>query len=663
MLERQTITEEALMDKLHDIDISDQELAQYFIESPDVGDALAPVIIPNPELVRGSHFEGALVLNWFNNIARWRRNKIYKRRMKNWTGIRVVAEGDSWFQYPLKLKDVIDQLIDTENFEYAIYGLSEAGDLLKNMVREDEICEAVERENPHILLISGGGNDMVGGERIKEMVHKFTPSRQPGNYPNANFKAFLDELEHLYRQLFDRLLRMKPHLKIFCHGYDHAIPDKGRWLGKPLAKAKIEKKNLQQNIIAEMIDRFNQRLITVAGDYPGAVYHVDCRKAVTPSSQWYDELHPTDAGYFEVAKRFDRIIKQALQNRTTTPSIRIPLTRDPVEGKTERRAGAHSETVTNVQQLDHAAFLNLVFKRARQNNISANLQPPASEYERRQLEKDIERHFEKVHMGADFLPISFLEKGVERAQAVCRIVTSDSLGSGFLIATRNFIMTNNHVLDSSAKARGSKAQFDYDEDDLLYEIQFDPDRLFITDRELDFTIVACKSETLPENIMPIQLLQDPETVTRNERVNIIQHPKGRRKELSLHDNKVTYVYDKVIRYTADTQGGSSGSPVFNNQWDLVALHHAGWSAPDGSASNEGVRMTAIVSHLLGEQATESSSALESLIQTVASKHPGKPGSGVLTPAAPRSIRSRPETGKALILNMEADINELTLRIR
>lgn len=663
MLERKIITEEELKDKLYDIDISDQELAQYFIESPVVGDALAPVIIPNPELVRGGHLEGAFILNWFNNIARWRRNKIYKRRMKNWTGIRVVAEGDSWFQYPLKLKDVIDQLIDLDNFQYAVYGLSEAGDLLKNMVREDEICEAVERENPHVFLISGGGNDMVGGERIKEMVHKFAASRKPANYPNAKFNAFLDELEELYHQLFDRLLRMKPHLKIICHGYDHAIPDKGKWLGKPLAKAKIEKKDLQRKIIAEMIDRFNQRLITVAEDYPGAVYHVDCRKAVNPTSQWYDELHPTDEGYFVVAKRFDRIINQALMESKTSPSIRIPLARETVAGQTETPAGARSETVANVQQLDHAAFLNLVFKRAQQNNITTNVQPPASEYERKQLEKDIEHHFEKVHKGADFLPSSFLEKGVERAQAVCRIVTDDSLGSGFLIATRDFIMTNNHVLDSVAKARVSKAQFDYDEDDLLHEIQFDPDRLFITDRELDFTIVACNSQTLPDNIVPIQLLQDPETVTRNERVNIIQHPRGRSKEVSLHDNKVTYVYDKVIRYTADTEGGSSGSPVFNNQWDLVALHHAGWSEPDDGASNEGVRMTAIVSHLIGEQATESSSALESLIQTVVSTHPAGPGAGILTPVAPRPISGRPAAGKAITLNIEADINELTIRIR
>jgi S1-C subfamily serine protease len=663
MLEKKNkISQEELKDKLYDINISDTELSQYFMESTELGNALTPVIIPNPDMVQSDHLEGAVVLNFFNKIARWRRNQIYKRRMKNWTGPRIVAEGDSWFQYPIKLKDVIDQLIDLDQFNYAVYGLSEAGDLLGDMVRENELCEAVEKENPHIVLISGGGNDMVGGERMKGMVHSFTPSRKPENYPNAKFSAFLAQMEALYRKLFDQLLRRKPHLKIICHGYDHAIPANGKWLGKPLAKAKIVKPVLQRHIVAEMINRFNQRLIDITKDYPGAVYHVDCRDVINPSDQWYDELHPTDSGYLKVAKRFDQVIQQALNEKAGSPQVRIPMVLPGAGGAVGQAVPGYGKTVAGIQQLDDAAFLNLVFKRARQNNIGTSLKAPMSQKGRKQLEQQIADHFEKVHRGADFLPIRFLENGVECANAVCRIVTDNSYGSGFLIATRDFIMTNNHVLDSASKARVSKAQFDYDEDDTLFEIGFDPDRFFITDSELDFTIVACHSGTLPESMKPIPLLRDPETVTRNERVNIIQHPKGRRKEISLHDNKVTYVYDKVIRYTADTEGGSSGSPVFNNQWDLVALHHAGWTEPDGSASNEGVRMTAIVNHLLNRENTESSGVLENLLGAIADQ-PQLP-----TAAVPQYKAVRPpdkikkSTGNRLTLNIDANIDELTIRL-
>lgn len=59
-------------------------------------------------------------------------------------------------------------------------------------------------------------------------------------------------------------------------------------------------------------------------------------------------------------------------------------------------------------------------------------------------------------------------------------------------------------------------------------------------------------------------------------VFIIQHPKGRRKQIVMDDNEVIAygLLKDYLRYRADTDYGSSGSPVFNAQWQLVALHHA-----------------------------------------------------------------------------------------
>jgi endonuclease G len=60
------------------------------------------------------------------------------------------------------------------------------------------------------------------------------------------------------------------------------------------------------------------------------------------------------------------------------------------------------------------------------------------------------------------------------------------------------------------------------------------------------------------------------------RCYIIGHPKGRPKEVSLQKNVIVEVIDKkYIHYTADTEKGSSGSPVFNDKWQLIALHHSG----------------------------------------------------------------------------------------
>jgi len=60
-----------------------------------------------------------------------------------------------------------------------------------------------------------------------------------------------------------------------------------------------------------------------------------------------------------------------------------------------------------------------------------------------------------------------------------------------------------------------------------------------------------------------------------DRLVAIGHPAGRSLSLSLYDNRVLDADAKYIHYRTPTEPGSSGSPVFNKNWDLAALHHAG----------------------------------------------------------------------------------------
>ncbi len=650
------ISQQELMEKLRDIEISDEELAKYFIEDKATSDAFKPTLIINSKLVEEDGFEGAFVLNSFNSICRWRRNRKYKKRIKNWNGVRIVSEGDSWFQYPFILKDTIDQLIDLDNFQYAIYGLSGAGDLLSDIISEDEITQAIEDNDPDVFLISAGGNDMVGDDRIATMVHAYDKNRKAEDYPNEKFPEFLSELERLYRKLFDRVLSNKPHIKIIFHGYDNVIPNNGPWLGKPLAKQKIVNKTLQHKILIEIIDRINKRLKNISKDYAGSVYHVDCRDLIGAKSKWHDELHPKNEGYFSVAKLFDETIKMVLKKQESSPAISINIPIQTTEGLKEMPI-----KLAKLRQLDKTSFRNLVVTRA-ERIMGKKIAIPKNDSERRQLEADICDHFEKIHKEDNFLPSSFLEHGVMRAQSVCRIVTDMSYGSGSLIASRNFIMTNNHVIPDFATAQASIAEFDYDEDNILYTVNLNPDVFFMTNSDLDFTIVACDPSPLPLDIEGIPLLKNSKTITREERVNIIQHPKGRRKELSLHDNKVTYIYDIGIRYTADTEPGSSGSPVFNNEWDLVALHHAGWSEEEGKATNEGIRMSAIVDYLVNQQQNnESNSYLGMLVEHILESSDHR---AVNYPAVQKVVQPKikAQSNKSLTLNLEGNIQELTIKL-
>jgi hypothetical protein len=58
-------------------------------------------------------------------------------------------------------------------------------------------------------------------------------------------------------------------------------------------------------------------------------------------------------------------------------------------------------------------------------------------------------------------------------------------------------------------------------------------------------------------------------------VNIIQHADGGPKSIALYHNVVAYSDDNVVQYYTDTLPGSSGSPVFDSSWNLVAVHRAG----------------------------------------------------------------------------------------
>jgi V8-like Glu-specific endopeptidase len=184
----------------------------------------------------------------------------------------------------------------------------------------------------------------------------------------------------------------------------------------------------------------------------------------------------------------------------------------------------------------------------------------------------------------------FLSLGAERTRAVGRIVTRSGVGvgTGFLISP-GLLMTNNHVIESERIAERSCVEFDYVRrfDGAIGATQLFnllPGEFFLTSESrdglnLDYTIVAVEAvnprghELAARGFIPLSATSGELVVT--ELANIIQHPGGDLQQVALRDNKVVKWLDPFIRYEADTQPGSSGSPVFNDQWQLAALHHSG----------------------------------------------------------------------------------------
>ena len=139
------------------------------------------------------------------------------------------------------------------------------------------------------------------------------------------------------------------------------------------------------------------------------------------------------------------------------------------------------------------------------------------------------------------------------------------------------MLTNHHVLPDAATAASAISLANYETAPpgaalgRPASVPLDPDSLFVTNAELDFTFCAVRGLDF---LGSIALDRNSLNIGPSETVNIIQHPRGRPKEVAIKDNHVIKADSVVVHYACSTEPGSSGSPVFNNQWEPVALHHA-----------------------------------------------------------------------------------------
>jgi V8-like Glu-specific endopeptidase len=200
-------------------------------------------------------------------------------------------------------------------------------------------------------------------------------------------------------------------------------------------------------------------------------------------------------------------------------------------------------------------------------------------------------------------PIAFLQRGLEVARSVAFV---EGQGTGFLVS-EDLFLTNNHVLPSSISLPNYTFCFNY-ENDFLGQAQpsekyyAKSNGCFYTNEKLDYTLVQLDGK--PGKKWGWLSLRGI-SIKIKDRVNIIQHPNGRPKEISFQNNFVEYLGGNVLQYTTATQEGSSGSPVLNNSWEVVALHHAGGTIPEPTTQqyyfrNEGILIEKILADLPSE---------------------------------------------------------------
>ena len=244
---------------------------------------------------------------------------------------------------------------------------------------------------------------------------------------------------------------------------------------------------------------------------------------------------------------------------------------------------------------------------------------------------------ERILGADDLVSVSFLEAGCLTARSVARVKVKSpggallGYGTGFLVSPQ-VLLTNYHVLNTAGVAAPSTAEFDFRDTALggsaqPREFRLRPDLFFCASKEFDCALVAVDAlgvdgATALGAYGWNRLIADEGKIAIGEKLNIIQHPGGQPQQVALRANELRDVLDNYLHYATDTAPGSSGSPVFNDQWEVVALHHSGvpkrdalgriladddtpWRKEMGEhrvawVANEGVRLSRILVWLRGQ---------------------------------------------------------------
>lgn len=210
----------------------------------------------------------------------------------------------------------------------------------------------------------------------------------------------------------------------------------------------------------------------------------------------------------------------------------------------------------------------------------------------------VENANERYVEGDDLLPINYLALGLAKARSVGLVSYFDKRdrkiykATGFMVSP-DLLLTNHHVFpaadlaDFQDKFEDCVVQFGFEfgldgkpQEPVVFDL--DPQAFFYAFKDLDLAVVAVKAldrsgSTKLSAQGYLVLNGEVGKAGESEFASVIQHAEGKEKQVALRDNEILKyrVSDTMLFYKSDTELGSSGSPVFNDDWQVIALHSAG----------------------------------------------------------------------------------------
>jgi len=243
--------------------------------------------------------------------------------------LQILAEGDSWFDYPVPLfgGGVIPRLVKL--LGVPILNLAKAGDEVRYMLGVEErtqLTEQLKRGCPaggpwDALLFSGGGNDIVDNP-MALWVRDFDPSVPiERNIHQPRYDSALSLVRAGYEDLIALRDRLSPKTQLFFHAYDFAIPDGrgicnlGPWLKPTFDLRGFKSRAAGSAVVKEMLRQFAAMLASLAAAHPRVTLINGQGLLPADTSSWHNELHPSKRSFDLFAQLFYRSMKAVFPDR------------------------------------------------------------------------------------------------------------------------------------------------------------------------------------------------------------------------------------------------------------------------------------------------------------------------------------------------------------